>query len=61
MNIVLIIISSIGIASIIFGLIIRPLWAIGDIPNELEKLRHELKEIKDILKEKSDGNIGNGT
>ena len=56
MNPVLIIISSICIASIIFGLIIRPLWAIGDIPNELEKLRHELKEIKDILKEKSDGN-----
>lgn len=55
MNPVLVIIGSFCTAMIIYGLILRPLWAIGDIPNELEKLRHELKEIKDIFKEKSDG------
>lgn len=56
METVLVVISAFCVALIIFGLIIRPLWAIGDIPDELEKLRHELKEIKDILKEKSNGN-----
>lgn len=48
---VLILIFSIIIGILGYFFLIRPIMAIGDIPDELSKLRKELEEIKDILKE----------